>query len=319
MPKNHITVFEHQELKVGNKEFTQKQLNALEKFYGNGEHCTYFNLIRKGVKFKEYVGVLQVGETTIEILPKADKNNDKDTKSKWRDQLIYMLKTVGAFNIKAPTQANLNLNSNSILDLYFELFIKEAEYLFHNGLIKKYRRTEGNTTSLKGALDFGKHIQKNLVHQERFYIKHSTYDQEHLIHKIIYKTLLLLKNINNNVHLQSRIGSLLLNFPEMPPIKVIESTFNKITLNRKSSPYQSILNICKLLLLNYHPDVSKGQDNVLAIIFNMNELWEQFVYHTLRKELPNFNITNPKHNRLFWTNQITNKKSSMRPDYYYQK
>ncbi len=43
--------------------------------------------------------------------------------------------------------------------------------------------------------------------------------------------------------------------------------------------------MAKLLLLNYHPDIRKGRNDVLALLFNMNELWEKYVFRMLRSTL----------------------------------
>src|SRR5690606_25296538 len=137
--------------------------------------------------------------------------------------------------------------------------------LLRQGLVKKYRKTEGNSTSLKGNLKFGKHLSQNLVHQERFYIQYTAYDPEHELHSVLYKAIKLLGRINTNEGLQGPIKSLLLDFPEMPDIKISEATFNKLVLNRKTQGYQKAIQIARLLLLNYHPDVSKGSNDILAL------------------------------------------------------
>ena len=111
---------------------------------------------------------MQVGKLTIEVLPKADKD---DNTTKWQNILIGMLRAIGMFKVYAPSSSSLKIKNNSILDLYFELFVKEIEYLINKGLIKKYRKTESNQFALKGSIKFAKHLQKNLVHQERFYIR----------------------------------------------------------------------------------------------------------------------------------------------------
>lgn len=313
----HITVFEHQAIKL-NQEidgvlFDETRLKALQSYYGeNG--VPYYNLIHNGIRFNEYVGVIQVGETIIEVLPKAD-NSLKGTneKKRWRDILIDMLFAVGIFDIHSPSNSSLKLKSNSILDLYFELFIKEVEYLLHNGLIKQYRKKEGNVSALKGNILFGKHIQKNITHQERFYVRYSTYDVEHKLHSILFKTIKLLKQINTNVDLHSRIGALILHFPEMPEIKVTESTFEKLDFNRKTQSYKKAIEISKLLLLKYHPDISKGRNNVLALMFDMNKLWEQFVFTSLRRYKEKHITITAQTSKYFWK-PVSGYRSKIRPD-----
>ncbi len=309
--EKHITVYEHETLRFdrGEQRITETQLEALQVYYGE-KGVPYYSLVHHGIKFGSYVGVLQVGSTTIEILPKADKSGDEET---WRKVLIGMLRASGVFDIQAPSSSNLQLRANSILDLYFELYIKELEYLIHIGLVKKYRKTEANQTALKGSLQFSKHIQQNLVHKERFYVKYSTYDKDHTIHQILLKALKLLNRINTNGVLNSRIGSLLLNFPEVSDIKVNESLFDKLQFDRKTERYHTAIDIAKLLLLNYHPDVKRGRNDVLALMFDMNVLWEQFVYVSLRKhKSPDTTIT-AQHSRNFWKPD-SGSRSSMKPD-----
>jgi len=170
--KKVIRVFEFDEIKQGQEYdgciFEEKELIAIQK-YNSANKNKYFTLTHKGVKFKNYVGVLQIGKLTIEILPKADKNLTKDsefkTKQAWRNFMLQMLKKCGFINVTSLTHADLKLRNTSLLDIYINEYLKEVRLLLRRGLRKKYRFIESNTGSLKGRLLFQQQITKNLIHK----------------------------------------------------------------------------------------------------------------------------------------------------------
>lgn len=308
-----ISVFEYDKLRIGDNPFFTKPVHqALEHLYFSSE-LKYFNLIPCGVQFREFVGVIQVNGVQIEILPKLDRYDSE--KSKWRDILIGMLHEVGLFRVSAPSFSSLTLRSNSILELYFELFISEVEYLVRTGLIKQYRRQSQNQTSLKGSLDFPRHLTKNLVHQERFFTNSSIYDQDHLWHQILSQTIDLIRLLSQNSHIHSRIGALKLSFPDISPQKISERSFDSLVYNRKTESYRTAMEIARLLLCNYHPDLKSGRNNVLALMFDMNILWESFIYHSLRKQFIREGsgwVVIAQRSTAFWSSRAC--RTSLRPD-----
>ncbi len=308
-----ISVYEYDKLRIGDNPFFTKPVHqALEHLYFSSE-LKYFNLIPCGVQFREFVGVIQVNGVQIEILPKLDRYDSE--KSKWRDILIGMLHEVGLFRVSAPSFSSLTLRSNSILELYFELFISEVEYLVRTGLIKQYRRQSQNQTSLKGSLDFPRHLTKNLVHQERFFTNSSIYDQDHLWHQILSQTIDLIRLLSQNSHIHSRIGALKLSFPDISPQKISERSFDSLVYNRKTESYRTAMEIARLLLCNYHPDLKSGRNNVLALMFDMNILWESFIYHSLRKQFIREGsgwVVSAQRSTAFWSSRAC--RTSLRPD-----
>lgn len=314
---NIISVYEHESLKLDGVRLRSDQLKALQKFYGE-KGVPYFSLIHNGIKFNQFVGVIRVGNMTIEVLPKADRQTQKED---WRVMLISMLRSVNLFEIHTPSSSSLKLRSNSILDLYFELFLNEVEYLLHRGLTKKYRKTEANISTLKGNILFAQHIQKNLIHKEYFYVRYTTYDALHQLHRILCKAIHLIEQINTNPLLTNKAATLRIRFPEMDDLTVTQATFDKLALNRKTEPYRKALEIARLLLLNFHPDVSRGNNHVLALMFDMNFLWEKFIYASLRKELVKTNSTfkvKSQSKKYFWKPEKGNRVG-IRPDIIVQK
>ena len=279
-----IRVHEHRPYKVGQIisgiEFTKEHLKLLQQT--SEVNKTFYSLIHNGIRFCEYVGVLKIGNLIIEVLPKTDGNTYDERI--WQRFLIKMLRTAGILDVKDTGFASLNLKSNSILDLYMELFLKEVNYLKKSGLVKKYRKTEGNTFSMKGSIIFNKHIHHNLTNAERFYNRYTIYDADNVYNRILFKAINLISRIGS-VSISAIAKSTLFDFPECLDVNVSEALFSQLAFNRKTEDYRKALNMARQLLLNYHPDIRNGTNDVLALMFDMNNLWEKYVAVKLRNEL----------------------------------
>lgn len=335
--KNIIRVAEFEKLYYDDdKLFKQKHWEALclyqeQQYRSEEKRMEYFRILNKGIQFTNFVGVIQAGNLTIEVLPKTDKGNttaanlsvqdlertdkeDSDSKQCWHNVLLQMLKECRLLQVKYVDYANLNLKSNSILEIYLELFLAETEKLLHEGLAKKYRKEEGNKLAMKGQLLFAKNIAQNIVHKERFYVRHTEYNRINVFNQLLYKTLCLIPSISNNQNLSGKVNRLLLDFPEMSDCKVTSATFDKLVFDRKTERYKDVLLISKMLLLNYRPDITGGSEHVIAILFDMNELWEEFVYRRLVRS-NKYQYTISRQNlKEFWYNESTNRFKTIRPD-----
>lgn len=275
-----IEVFEHQILRVG-EHFRPEHFAACVKFnelHGN----IYFEVLHQGLRFKHYVGVLQIDDLLIQIHPKADQNSNSN---EWRNVLLRMLKTCGHLTADTLDNANLERQHFSLLDLYFDYYLRELENLLHAGLVKRYRKNNGNVKALKGKLEFAQHIRHNLVHQERFYTTHQVYDVDHRLHQVLGHALDIVQQFTRGGFLADKCGRVRLNFPEVTKIRPTLALLNQLVLDRKTKPYTRALELAKLIILNYSPDIQYGKNNMISLLFDMNVLWEEFVLVCLKRHL----------------------------------
>lgn len=311
--KNFIQVFEYQKLKYDeNSDFKKHHFDAMILFNEKNQN-KYFTIVHKGVLFNSYVGVIQIGGLTIEILPKADKSDNPD-KGTWQNVLLNMLKVCKHIQVDNVSETNLNKKYNSILEVYFEMYLNEIESLVKKGLIKKYRRVQSNQNALKGKLVFSQNIQKNVIHKERFYCEHQVYDKDHLIHHILFRGLLILKDLVNN-HLKDKLNRLLFEFQDYQQVNINKSHFDKLITDRKTTPYLRAIDISKMIILNYSPNLNSGNDNMLTLLFDMNKLWEEYIYRILQKHKPEGSQVSFQNSNKFWEHKkirpdivITNNK-----------
>jgi 5-methylcytosine-specific restriction enzyme subunit McrC len=315
-PPKPIRVFEYQNLYVEghkNGQLTEKQFNALVK-YNQKHDSRFFTVIFRGIKFKQYVGVIQVGNLTIEVLPKADRDSfDEDNKDKWQKVLLDMLKACRLIKINESSKANLLLRHKTLLDLYINSFLSEVEKLTHEGLVKSYRQKQSNRKVLAGQINFLKQISINLIHKERFYVKHQTYDRDHLLHQVLQEALLIIPSVSSHPGFGSRIKRLESYFIDVKRRTISKSLIESITYSRKTEHYRPAIKLAKLLLLNYNPDIKGGSNNVLAILFDMNVLFEEYVFRQIRRAAPERVKVSRQAKEDFWETQ------TVRPDIVIQK
>ena len=299
--KKFIQVFEYQKLRYDDSGiFRKNHFDAMVKF--NELHQNkYFTIIHKGIRFGSYVGVIQIGGLTIEILPKADNNENAD-KNLWQNVLLNMLKVCKHIQVESISETQLKKRYQSILDVYFELYLNEVERLVKKGLIKKYRKNQSNQKSLKGKLLFAQNIQQNLVHKEHFYCKHQVYDKNHLLHQILFKGLLVLKTFVND-SFKDKLNRLLFEFQDFENINIQKKHFNKIIIDRKNNDYQKAIDIAKIIILNYSPSLNYGSDNLLTLLFDMNTLWEEYIFRILQKHKTDEIEVSFQNSDKFWENK----------------
>jgi len=308
-----IQVFEHKQLIIGEQGFLPPHWEALG-WYNEQHGGKFFSLTPKGVKFNQYVGVIQVGNLTIEILPKISQGVEKGEKSKWQSVLIEMLRECRWMQVYSHDKAALRFKPNSILEAYLERFVQACEEIVKQGLVKKYRAVEFNCNALKGKLLFNKQIQVNLIHKERFYTRHQIFDRENIFNQILLKGLKLIPIISQSPYLKDRVYNLLLSFPELEDINIRQETFTNLVFDRKTSRYQEAIEIAAMLLLNYRPDIQSGKNHVLAILFDMNDLWEEYIYRQLIKNKPENWLIHCQNSKHFWKLNDNNNYKTVRPD-----
>ena len=299
--KKFIQVFEYQKLRYDDSGiFRKHHFDAMVKF--NELHQNkYFTIIHKGIRFGSFVGVIQIGGLTIEILPKADNNENAD-KNLWQNVLLNMLKVCKHIQVESISETQLKKRYQSILDVYFELYLNEVERLVKKGLIKKYRKNQSNQKSLKGKLLFAQNIQQNLVHKEHFYCEHQVYDKNHLLHQILFKGLLVLKTFVND-SFKDKLNRLLFEFQDFENINIQKKHFNKIIIDRKNHDYQKAIDIAKIIILNYSPSLNYGNDNLLTLLFDMNALWEEYIFRILQKHKTDEIEISFQNSDKFWENK----------------
>ena len=259
---------------------------ALEKFVLENEKTAQYLKIttKKGfgkvLQAQNYVGVIQTKDgTTIEILPKI-KNA---TTEKSKDILIKMLKTLKNSPFKNLSVANLKSSKIPLFEIFISMFLEELTVLVRNGIKSDYISKEENLKFLKGKLKISEQIKYNTIHKERFFVQYEEFISNRVENRLIKTTLQFLYNKSKLNKNQQRIREFLFVFDEIEISHNIKTDFSKIKLNRQMKDYEQVLLWCKTFLFENSFSPYKGNDIAFALLFDMNLLFESFVYSYLKK------------------------------------
>ncbi|PRM86967.1 McrC family protein [Aliarcobacter cryaerophilus] len=280
--------FEYLQYRDNTKDnFIKKEtFDSLEKFVLENEKTAQYlkittkNGFGKVLQAQNYVGVIQTKDgTTIEILPKI-KNA---TTEKSKDILIKMLKTLKNSPFKNLSVANLKSSKIPLFEIFISMFLEELTVLVRNGIKSDYISKEENLKFLKGKLKISEQIKYNTIHKERFFVQYEEFISNRVENRLIKTTLKFLYNKSKLNKNQQRIREFLFVFDEIEISHNIKTDFSKIELNRQMKDYQQVLLWCKTFLCENSFSPYKGNDIAFALLFDMNLLFESFVYSYLKK------------------------------------
>lgn len=296
-------VYEHELLRVGdqwgNSSFTERHLESLAELSVRVSQ-KYFSLGHRSVRFKNYVGILATPKLTIEILPKVDRQTKKD-KTSWQAILVDLLCACRFVHPESTGPAFLETKPGDLLEWYLKVFIDELKAILRHGLLHQYRSREGNLGVLKGRLNVSRQIRKNLFHQERFHVSYDEFSNRHPANVVIGAALQKLQFLLLSTELRTQINYLAKCFPppaagSMLPMLSPE----ELLRDRRLLRYKQALSIARHILQEERPDIQAGPHRGLALLFDMNLLFEEYLYRQLlRWKGKNIRIERQQ-STLFW-------------------
>src|SRR5690606_3403455 len=113
---------------------------------------------------------------------------------------------------------------------------------------------------------------------------------------------LILKNFVNDA-LKDKLNRLLFDFQDFDNINIQKKHFDQIIFDRKNHDYQKAIEIAKIIILNYSPSLNYGNENLLTLLFDMNALWEEYIFRILQKHKTDEMEVSFQNSDKFWENK----------------
>lgn len=281
-----ISLVEHESIPiVASREPGQKALSSrhfellenLEKVLPAGA----FQRGHQSIKWKQFCGVVQLQDITLEILPKIyGKESDPGSS---RQALIRMLQKARLLPNHKIGQANLKFQKHTLLDVFIFHFCDELQQQLVQGKVREYVSHENNLPVIRGRLLLDQQVKVNLVNKERLYCRFDELSEDVLLNKILRFTLKLILPLCRSNLARQRVSDLFMAFDKISDEVINVDSFQQLNLNRSNMRYSSLIEQCKLFVQGLNPDVLAGGAKAYSLLFDMNRLFEAWVASTIRK------------------------------------
>ena len=283
--QSYMQVFEQQTLRVGQTGATGRLDRATyERLAAAVEQLPkpYYRLVHRGVRFTQYVGCLQVGPTTIEILPKIDQaETESDHLGGWQAVLIEMLSVCRFFRVQSAGPSRVRTQPQPLLHHFWEDVLQRmAQALVQ--LPHRYQSETSNARHLKGRLDLPRHLRRNGAQPQRFLVEKQVFQPDARVVAVLRATSQTIGQLSTSDTLRQRAGHILRQLPTGARHSVTPMLLDQLLRRPALVPMRPLLERCRLILCGLSPDVRRGQRPLFSLLFDMNQLFERYVYERLR-------------------------------------
>jgi len=263
---------------------TERQAEALKRV-DRGINSNVIDWQRDGVKFSQFCGVLPLGKDSIEVLPKVHgiESVDGDNSGASRKILIKMLYQAKRLKTPRSGSTGIDIQKHHLLDVFVDHFCSELFSQLHQGVIKTYVSREDNLSVLKGKLMIKEQLRQNLVHKEHFYCRYDEFIEDNAYNQVIKATVRCLFNRVSNNRVKRKLSELLNVFDSVADKQKCAADVDKLPRNRMVKRYNDTFAMCRMFLSGVSPNVITGKPDALSLLFDMNKLFEEFVYRRVAK------------------------------------
>ena len=238
--------------------------------------------VNQKIKTGNVIGFLGYGQERLTISSRFSNESDDYF-------LHYLLQKVLHINL---TSLDIALSrEDRLYQLLMYLFPKYLQAALRKGLYKEYQRFSHNDSHVKGVIDVGNHLKKNLpfMGNVAYTTREFTYDNP---------LIQLIRHTIEYIKTQKSFGAMLDNSREtiaevtrVTPTYKLANRAKIIRLNQTKPlrhayfrEYRKLQELCLMILNREKHGLGYQEQKIHGILFDVAWLWEEYVYTLLPKD-----------------------------------
>ncbi|MDC0360863.1 McrC family protein [Alphaproteobacteria bacterium] len=241
---------------------------------------------RKSLRARGVVGVIAAQGCQLEILPKIEGAGErKPREADLRTRLIHMLGVVHDLPIDAGPMAQLGWQKDTVLELLIRLFCQRLTDAVRRGMPRRYLDQEDDLPAMRGQLDITRQFSRHAVAPQKLACRFDDLSPDIALNQVMRAAitrLLRLAQAGDNQRILRELSFAYADVTDMP-VKALR--WDLITIDRTNQRWRDLLSFARLFLSDRHQRTSAGSIDGLALLFEMNTLFENYVARLLPRAM----------------------------------
>jgi len=229
---------------------------------------------------RDVVGILATKECTLEILPKisvASVGNVAVENAEIRKRLVHMLAVALDMRIDVGAFTDIQWQQQTLLEILVRIFCDKLTAAVRNGMPRRYIDDTGDLRVLRGTLDTVRQFTRHAANPSRLSCRFDSLSEDIVLNQIMKATVLHLARLTRSSDNQQRLRELAFVYADVTEIRSSDLKWNSIVLDRTNSRWRELLNLAQLFLSNRFQTTTQGTGQGTALLFGMNELFEEYI------------------------------------------
>lgn len=237
--------------------------------------------VNQEIKTGNVIGFLGYGQERLTIASRfSDESNDHF--------LHYLLQKVLNINL---TSLDVGLSlEDKLYQLLIYLFPKYLQAALRKGLYKEYQRFSHNDSHVKGVIDVGNHLKKNLLFTGNIAYTTREFTYDNSLIQLIRHTIEYIKTqksfgvmLDNNRETIAEVTRVTSAYKLADCAKFIRINKTKPLRHAYFREYRKLQELCLMILNREKNGLGYQEQKIHGIIFDVSWLWEEYVYTLLPK------------------------------------
>lgn len=310
--RESIAIKEYSEIKENKLESCN--IDKLQAYLKCQNLDSALKVTRHGIKTKSWVGVIKYKNLHLEILPKlisADANNDGEISKAERSiilkNLIFMLSYTKNLDIKTNDNAKLSTEKNPFIEILIREFATSLFESLKRFTPKRYVREEENLNYLKGKIKFSENIRYNCTNQAKFYCEYDEFSENNLLNQLFLFVSTCLYNISNSSYNKKTLKFIINYYSDISFVRFDKFKVRKIKLTRNQELFKKPFKLAKMFVEQTSVDLSKNKFENITLVWDMNKLFEEFIFELIKRKIPECKAIAQKPKRLLKRENVTRR------------